>query len=60
MKQRPAEPASREPKDPALPVGQQEDEGTNAVQHKPDPGADPVPDGRHRYQPRTGYSHGND
>ncbi|MDB5946813.1 MAG: hypothetical protein JWQ33_1839 [Ramlibacter sp.] len=60
MKHRPAKPESDEQKDPALPIGQHEGEGTNAVQHEPDPAAEPVPDGRHRYEPRTGYIHGND
>jgi hypothetical protein len=44
-----------------LPIGQREGEGTNAVTtHEPDPSAEPVPDGEHRYIPRTGYNHGND
>ena len=60
MKNRPAKPDSSPQKDPALPIGQHEGEGTNAVQHKPDPDAVPIPDGKHRYEPRTGYSHGND
>lgn len=60
MKQGPAEPQPREEKVPALPIGQHEGEGSNAVQHKPDLEAEPVPDGRHRYEPRTGYPHGND
>ncbi|MCY7318035.1 MAG: hypothetical protein LH617_04790 [Ramlibacter sp.] len=32
-------------KDPALPIGQKEGEGSNGVQHQPDPGADPIPAG---------------
>ena len=48
------------PKDPALPIGQKEGEGSNVVQHEPDPGADPIADGKHRYMPGTGHSHGND
>lgn len=60
MNHRPAEPEKREERDPALPIGQDEGEGTNAVQHRPDPEAEPLPDGRHRYEPRTGYIHGND
>jgi hypothetical protein len=54
---------SREKKDendPALPIGQREGEGTNEIRHEPDPSADPIPDGEHRYMPRTGYIHGND
>jgi hypothetical protein len=45
---------------PVLPIGQHDGEGSNAVQHEPDPTADPIADGEHRYMPRTGYSHGND
>lgn len=45
--------------DPKLPIGQHEGEGTNAVQHEPDPSAEPIADGEHKYIPRTGYIHGN-
>ena len=55
----PKRPADEE-KDAPLPIGQHEGDGTNAVTHKPDPGAEPEPDGAHRYLPRTGYNHGND
>jgi hypothetical protein len=37
----------------------QADEGTNAVQHKPDPKAEPIPDGEHKYVPRSPYRTGN-
>ena len=48
-------------RDPTLPIGQHEGEGTNAVtRHTPDPSAEPDADGEHRYEPRTGYIHGND
>jgi hypothetical protein len=36
-----------------------EDEGTNAVQHRPDPRAEPIPDGEHKYVPRSPYRTGN-
>lgn len=39
-----------------LPPG---DDGTNAVQHKPDPKAEPIPDGEHKYVPRSPYRTGN-
>jgi hypothetical protein len=55
-----AEPQGAGRKDPKLPIGQREGEGTNEVQHEPDPSAEPVPDGEHRYVPRTGHIHGND
>ncbi len=31
-------------------------EGTNAVQHEPDPSADRVPDGEHKYVSDTPYT----
>lgn len=37
----------------------QGDEGTNAVQHRPDPKAEPIPDGEHKYVPRSPYRTGN-
>jgi hypothetical protein len=54
-------PEREDEKQAPLPLGQHEGEGSNAVTtHKPDPSADPVADGEHRYMPRTGYGHGND
>lgn len=44
---RPQQPPSDEP-------------GTNAVEHEPDPKAKPIPDGEHKYVPRSPYTHGND
>ena len=35
------------------------DEGSNAVQHRPDPKAEPIPDGEHKYVPRSPYRTGN-
>jgi hypothetical protein len=37
----------------------EEDPGTNAVQHRPDPRAEPIPDGEHKYVPRSPYRTGN-
>lgn len=34
-------------------------EGTNAVRPKPDPRAEPIPDGEHKYVPRSPYRTGN-
>lgn len=34
-------------------------EGTNAVQPRPDPKAEPIPDGEHKYVPRSPYRTGN-
>jgi len=35
------------------------EEGSNAVQHQPDPKAEPIPDGEHKYVPRSPYRTGN-
>jgi len=43
----------RAPPEPA------ESEGSNAVQHRPDPKAEPIPDGEHKYVPRSPYRTGN-
>jgi hypothetical protein len=34
--------------------------GTNAVEHEPDPKAEPVPDGEHKYIRRSPFTAGND
>ena len=47
-----------EPGRPRRPPAQGE-EGTNAVQHRPDPKAEPIPDGEHKYVPRSPYRTGN-
>lgn len=36
-----------------------EGDGSNAVQHRPDPKAEPIPDGEHKYVPRSPYRTGN-
>lgn len=36
-----------------------EEPGSNAVEHEPDPDATPIPDGEHKYQPRSPYTTGN-
>jgi hypothetical protein len=35
------------------------EDGTNRVQHRPDPRAEPIPDGEHKYVPRSPYRTGN-
>lgn len=35
------------------------DPGTNSVQNRPDPQAEPIPDGEHKYVPRSPYRTGN-
>ena len=37
-----------------------EEPGSNAVEHEPDPQAKPIPDGEHKYVPRSPFTHGND
>lgn len=34
-------------------------DGTNATQPRPDPQAEPIPDGEHKYVPRSPYRTGN-
>lgn len=47
-----AEDARRPPKSPG------EEPGTNAVEHEPDPHAKPIPDGDHKYIPRSPHTSG--
>ena len=35
------------------------DEGSNATRRRPDPSAEPIPDGEHKYVPRSPYRTGN-
>lgn len=35
------------------------DEGSNATRRRPDPAAEPIPDGEHKYVPRSPYRTGN-
>jgi hypothetical protein len=54
---------SSRPKQAEAPRGRRrpppEGEGSNAVQHRPDPKAEPIPDGEHKYVPRSPYRTGN-
>jgi hypothetical protein len=47
--------------DPSRPRRRQAqgEEGSNATQHRPDPKAEPIPDGEHKYVPRSPYRTGN-
>ncbi|HVZ43373.1 MAG TPA: hypothetical protein VHA82_06140 [Ramlibacter sp.] len=51
-------PENRPPREGA-PGGPPGEEGTNAVRRRPDPGAEPIPDGEHKYVPRSPYRTGN-
>jgi hypothetical protein len=59
MKRDPTRPST--PPDKRRPEAQPEEEpGTNAVEHEPDPDAKPIPDGEHKYIRRSPYTAGND
>ena len=59
MSTRPQPPEAAEDKrNPPVPGSRER--GTNAVEHEPDPSADPLPDGEHKYVPRSPYTTGND
>ena len=48
------------PKELDQPLPADEDRpGTNAVEHHPDPKAEPIPDGKEPYHPRSPYTAGN-
>jgi hypothetical protein len=38
---------------------QDQEPGSNAVEHEPDPNAKPIADGEHKYIPRSPYTSGN-
>ena len=44
----------------AAPQPEGQEPGSNAVEHEPDPQAKPIPDGEHKYVPRSPFTHGND
>ncbi len=50
-------PATEQPSLPKKPID--EHPGTNDVEHEPDPSAEPLPDGQHKYVPRSPYTTGN-
>jgi hypothetical protein len=56
---RPAKPAPQAQDRDARPRKRTPDDGTNAVRHRPDPKAEPIPDGEHKYVPRSPYRTGN-
>lgn len=53
-KPKPQAPSSRSRRAP-----QAGEEGTNKTQPRPDPQAEPIPDGEHKYVPRSPYRTGN-
>ena len=52
-------PSKPKPQAQARPPRDRGGEGTNTVQHRPDPKAEPIPDGEHKYVPRSPYRTGN-
>jgi len=59
MSTKPASPRSAEDV-PRSQQGADEEPGSNAVEHEPDPKAEPIPDGEHKYVRRSPYTAGND
>jgi hypothetical protein len=58
MSTEPKSPQAGDDREPKTPAG--EEPGSNAVEHEPDPKATPIPDGEHKYVPRSPFTHGND
>lgn len=56
---KPTKPSAKQEK-PQAPEPVNEDPGSNAVEHQPDPEAKPIPDGEHKYVRRSPYTAGND
>jgi hypothetical protein len=54
----PRAPQDPKPAEPASPDPNQR--GTNAVEHEPDPKAQPIPDGKRKYVRRSPYTAGNE
>ena len=50
-------PPKDDPKPPSHSPG--DEPGSNAVEHEPDPDAKPLPDGHHKYIPRSPFTAGN-
>ena len=59
MSTKPSAPKTREDK-PQAPAPANEEPGSNAVEHEPDPKARPIPDGVHKYVPRSPFTTSND
>ena len=59
MSTKPASPQSADDAKHPQPT-KDEEPGSNAVEHEPDPKAQPIPDGEHKYVRRSPYTAGND
>ena len=59
ISRRPGKNPPRDDQAPQRRRGAPAGDGTNAVQHRPDPKAEPIPDGEHKYVPRSPYRTGN-
>jgi hypothetical protein len=53
----PNEPPAQDQQQRELP--KEQEPGTNAVEHEPDPRAQAIPDGQRRFIPRSPYTTGN-
>ena len=60
MSNRASPPKADDEREPHSPPPANQEPGTNAVEHEPDPKAKPVPDGDPKYVPRSPYTTGND
>jgi hypothetical protein len=60
MKHRQPQPADEPRPEAAHESGHEQEPGTNAVEHEPDPEARPIPDGEHKFIRRSPYTAGND
>lgn len=52
-------PAAPDSRGAPRPAAAEQEPGTNAVEHEPDPSAEPLPDGGHKYVPRSPHRPGN-
>jgi hypothetical protein len=59
MKSKQAPPPSSDDKQGRPDAAPNEEPGSNAVEHEPDPDAKPIPDGEHKYIRRSPYTTGN-
>jgi hypothetical protein len=60
MHMSPKQPPPKAADDKPSPAPTDEERGTNAVEHEPDPKAQPLHDGERKYVPKSPYTTGND
>ena len=59
MSRKPEPPKADDDEPRRKPQPANDEPGTNAVEHEPDPDAKPMPDGDHKYIRRSPYTSGN-